>query len=69
MSNQERITNLIGKPFSCIVNDEIKFFNMISITSSTSENVVFKAYDLQKLKKEVEVTVAYKNIISAAFLA
>lgn len=69
MSNQERIKNLIGKPFSCIVNDKIEFFNMISITEATSENVVFKAYDLQKFKKEVEVAVSYDDIISGAFTA
>lgn len=69
MSNQERIQNLIGKPFSCIVDDEIEFFNMISVIEATPSNVSFKAHDLRNLNKEVEVSVSYDNIISGAFTA
>jgi hypothetical protein len=69
MSNQERIYNLIGKPFSCIIDDEIKFFNMISVIEATPDNVSFKAHDLQNLNKEIEISVPYENIISAAFIA
>ena len=69
MSNQERIHNLIGKHFSCIVDDEIEFFNMISVIDATSSNVTFKANDLRGFNQEVEVSVPYENIISGAFTA
>lgn len=69
MSNQERIYNLIGKPFQCIVGDEIETFNMISVIEATPSNVTFKANDLRTIPQEVEVSVPYENIISAAFIA
>ena len=69
MSNQERIHNLIGKPFKCIVGDEIETFNMISVIDATSSNVTFKANDLRGFNQEVEVSVPYENIISGAFTA
>lgn len=71
MTNHERLTSLIGKPFSYASSssETLRHFKLRGIERTTDTFAICKVDDLDNFKKGIFRTIRFENIISEAFIA
>lgn len=69
MSNQERLTNLIGKPFSYASSssETLRHFKLRGIERITDTFAICKVDDLDNFKNGIFRTIRFENVVSGAF--